>query len=197
MKFRAWLVDLDGTLYRPLPVKLAMGAELLLLGPRHIPTLRKFRKEHERIRAEGTEVGEPYRVQVERAAAALGEEPSRVAELAEEWMQARPGKWLRRFRRSELLEEIRGFRANGGKTALVSDYPARKKLSALGVADLFDAIVASGEPGGPGALKPDPRGYLLAAEQVGIPAAECLVIGDRDDADGEAARRAGMEFRRV
>ena len=87
--------------------------------------------------------------------------------------------------------------ARARATPVVSDYPARKKLSALGVTDLFDAIVASGEPGGPVALKPDPRGYLLAAEQVGIPAAECLVIGDRDDADGEAARRAGMQFRRV
>jgi HAD superfamily hydrolase (TIGR01549 family) len=46
-------------------------------------------------------------------------------------------------------------------------------------------------------LKPWPDGYLLAAERLGVAAAECLVIGDREDADGLAASRAGMAFRRV
>src|SRR6185295_11178284 len=31
-KYQAWLVDLDGTLYRAAPVKLAMAFELALLG---------------------------------------------------------------------------------------------------------------------------------------------------------------------
>jgi len=75
--------------------------------------------------------------------------------------------------------------------------PARRKLAALGAAALFDAVVASGEPGAPGALKPSPEGYLAAATLHGVAPAECHVIGDREDADGEAARRAGMAFRRV
>jgi beta-phosphoglucomutase-like phosphatase (HAD superfamily) len=33
---------------------------------------------------------------------------------------------------------------------------------------------------------------LSAAERLGIAPANCLVIGDRDDADGAAARAAGM-----
>jgi HAD superfamily hydrolase (TIGR01549 family) len=62
---------------------------------------------------------------------------------------------------------------------------------------LFDVVIASGEPSGPPRLKPAPDGYLLAAERLGVVPAGCLVIGDRDDTDGEAARRAGMAFRRV
>jgi HAD superfamily hydrolase (TIGR01509 family) len=53
-------------------------------------------------------------------------------------------------------------------------------------------VVSSGEPGGPSRLKPDPEGYLSAAERLGIAPERCLVIGDRDDADGAAARAAGM-----
>ena len=41
-------------------------------------------------------------------------------------------------------------------------------------------------------LKPHPEGYLSAAERLGVAPSACLVIGDRDDADGAAARAAGM-----
>jgi HAD superfamily hydrolase (TIGR01509 family) len=112
-------------------------------------------------------------------------------------MHERPGKYLRQFQRTALIAEIREFRAQGGKTALVSDYPASLKLEALGAADLFDAVVASGEVGGPSKLKPDPEGYLLAASRLGVSPARCLVIGDREDADGAAAVAAHMEFRLV
>ena len=64
-------------------------------------------------------------------------------------------------------------------------------------ADLFEVVVANGEAGGPRWLKPDPDGYLSAAGRLGVAPERCLVLGDRADADGEAARRAGMTFRHV
>ena len=109
-----------------------------------------------------------------------------------EWMFRRPLKWVARSRRADLVERLKKFREAGGKTALVSDYPATEKLNALGVANLFDLVVSSGEPGGPSQLKPHPEGYLSAAERLGVAPSACLVIGDRDDADGAAARAAGM-----
>jgi FMN phosphatase YigB (HAD superfamily) len=194
----AWLVDLDGTLYRPLPVKLAMAAELVLAGRRHLPAIRAFRHEHERLRATGHDpVESPFRLQLERAAAATGCSPADLDAIVAEWMVRRPGKWIRRFRRASLLVEIGRFRDAGGRTALVSDYPARAKLDALGVTALFECVVANGEPGGPARLKPWPDGYLRAARELGVEPSRCLVVGDRDDADGEAARRGGMSFRRI
>jgi beta-phosphoglucomutase-like phosphatase (HAD superfamily) len=38
---------------------------------------------------------------------------------------------------------------------------------------------------------------LRAAAALEVEPSACLVIGDRDDADGEAARAAGMAFRRI
>jgi len=194
---RAWLVDLDGTLYHAAPVKLAMAAELAVAGLRVAPLLRRFRAEHERVREDETLDGDPFARQIARAALELRVEPATLLGVVDEWMHRRPGKWLRRARRRGLLAELSRFRAGGGKTALVSDYPARVKLAALGAEALFDLVVAAGEPGGPPRLKPAPDGVLAAAARLGVSASECLVIGDRDDADGEAARRAGMAFRKA
>lgn len=43
-----------------------------------------------------------------------------------------------------------------------------------------------------GCTKPDPRFYSDIAALIGAPARCCLSIGDREDADGKPARRAGM-----
>jgi FMN phosphatase YigB (HAD superfamily) len=194
----AWLVDLDGTLYHARPVKLAMAAELALGGWSALAVLRRFRQEHERLRRELVDpVPSPYALQLDRTAEALGRPRAEVEQLIEKWMIERPGKWLRRARRSGLLSEIADYRRGGGRTALVSDYPAKRKLAALGADTLFDVVVANGEPGGPGRLKPWPDGLLQAAAELGVPAERCLVLGDRDDADGAAARAAKMGFRRV
>ncbi len=194
----AWLVDLDGTLYAARWVKLAMAAELALSGWSAVATLRRFRHEHEHLRDDpGTDADTPFSLQIARTASALGVDEELVEQRVQRWMVERPGKWIRLFRRKSLLEEIASFRRSGGRTALVSDYPARKKLEALGGSDLFDVVVASGEPNGPRRLKPDPDGYLRAAKSLGIDPERCLVIGDREDADGAAARAASMQFRRV
>ncbi|HED65880.1 MAG TPA: HAD family hydrolase [Planctomycetes bacterium] len=197
---QAWLVDLDGTLYHPLPVKLAMAADLAVAGLRQARILQTFRSYHEKVRllADESDAGRsPFRLQVELAAQELALHPDTVEALVWKWMVHRPGPWLRRFRRRALLAEIDRYHAAGGRTALVSDYPAGEKLAAMGITELFDEVVASGEPGGPLRLKPHPEGFLRAADLLSVPPAACLVIGDRDDADGEAARRAGMRFRKI
>jgi HAD superfamily hydrolase (TIGR01509 family) len=193
--YRAWLVDLDGTLYRAGPVKLAMALELSLFGWGALETLRKFRRAHEELRESEGELGaggNPFERQLEHAARALGQERGDVELVVQRWMFERPLKWVARSKRGELLGALESYRAQGGKTALVSDYPAAGKLRVLGAASLFDVVVSSGEPGGPSKLKPDPEGYLSAAARLGIEPERCLVIGDRDDADGAAARAAGM-----
>jgi len=194
--YDAWLVDLDGTLYWPVPVRLAMAAELALFGPRSALLLRQFRKAHEELRRLEFE-GDPFRIQIARTAQALGRSEREIEAVVSNWMIERPARWVGLFRRKSLLAEIESFRKRGGRTALVSDYPARRKLAALGASDLFDVVVASGEPRGPLRLKPHPNGMLRAAEALAVTPARCLVIGDRDDADGLAARSAGMAFHLV
>lgn len=202
--YDAWLVDLDGTLYTARWVKLAMAAELALFGWSAVKTLRQFRHDHEALREEeragkslALSFQSPFAAQLARTAASLSLPVEKVERVVKDWMFERPGKWIGRFPRKTLLREIAEHRARGGRTALVSDYPAERKLAALGASALFDVVVANGETHGPRRLKPDPEGYLRAAELLKVEPARCLVVGDRDDADGEAARAAKMGFRLV
>ncbi len=199
-EIRAWLLDLDGTLYREKPVKIWMGLELALLGPLHLPLLSTFRRQLEVLRHDLNRDPElrfepsPFDEQIRRTSEICGKSEDRVRTLVEEWMLARPGKWMRRVMRKDLLARVAEFRASGGKTACVSDYPAQKKLVALGIDSLFDVVVASGEEPALKRLKPSPDGFALAADKLEIPYEACRVFGDRQDADGEAARALGMQF---
>jgi HAD superfamily hydrolase (TIGR01549 family) len=202
--YAAWLVDLDGTLYAQRWVRLAMAMELLLFGWPALRTLRRFRHEQEAQRAAliagsslATTHRSPYGAQLASTAEALGVPVQNVERIVQDWMFERPGKWIRRFARRGLLAELRDFKVQGGQTALVSDYPAELKVRALGARQLFDVVVANGEEHSPRRLKPDPEGYLRAAELLQVAPERCLVIGDRDDADGGAARAANMAFRLV
>lgn len=197
-KHDAWLVDLDGTLYQPQPLKLAMALQLAVAGPRVVRTISRFRKEHEAVRQAMQEcTPSPFEEQLERTARALQISEADVLAVVNRFMFERPLPWLRRFKRNDLLREIEVFREDGGRTALVSDYPAKAKLEALQVSNLFDRVIACGEPEGPKRLKPAPDGLLLAAKALGVEPSRCLVIGDRADADGAAAKAAGMEFRQI
>lgn len=196
--YQAWLIDLDGTLYKPRPVRLAMAAELLLFGLRDLQSVQAFRREHEAIREEGGAFEpSPFAEQLRRAAAKLDGDEAGLERIVTEWMLQRPSKWIAKFANRSLIAELRAYRAGGGKLALVSDYPGSVKLAAMGLASDFDVAVCNGEADGPARLKPMPDGYLLAAARLGCAPEDCLVIGDREDADGEAARAAGMDFRLI
>ena len=119
--YQAWLVDLDGTLYRPTLVKLAMAFELGLLGWGAVRTLRTFRDAHEQIREGASEltVGNPFERQLEHAARALGRPRADVERLVHHWMFERPLKWVARSKRGDLLLALEAYRAQGGKTGLV------------------------------------------------------------------------------
>ncbi|MFD8635134.1 HAD family hydrolase [Streptomyces sp. NPDC059533] len=66
-------------------------------------------------------------------------------------------------------------------------------LTVLGLLDRFDVLVCAGEYE---KAKPDPEGFLRAAELLGVPAEECLVFEDTD-LGIRAATAAGMASVRV
>jgi len=87
-----------------------------------------------------------------------------------------------------LLERLR---QTGRKTAVVSSAPRQNVealLRGLRIEDAFDVIIAEEDTS---RGKPDPQGYLLAAERLGAAPEECAVIEDAP-AGVEAAKRAGM-----
>ncbi len=67
----------------------------------------------------------------------------------------------------------------------------RRKLTALGLAHRFDAVVFTDEFGRD-VWKPDPRAFLTIIERLGVHAAEAVYVGDNHLKDFLGARRAGM-----
>lgn len=93
---------------------------------------------------------------------------------------------------SQMLE----LRARGLKVAVFSDYGSvQQKLKAIGFrlawADyLFEAPALGG-------LKPCKESFEKICQTIGVLPKECLMIGDREDTDGEGAKSVGMDFHRV
>ena len=64
-----------------------------------------------------------------------------------------------------------------------------RKIEAVGLSGLFDAIVVSSEAG---IIKPNPEVFLLACARLRLPPRLCAYIGDRLDTDARAASAAGL-----
>lgn len=80
----------------------------------------------------------------------------------------------------------------GYKLAVVSDAPrfeAWLRLTALGLQHAFDVVLTYDDTGH---RKPDPGGFRMALEQLGVAADRALVIGDWKERDILGGRNAGM-----
>jgi HAD superfamily hydrolase (TIGR01509 family) len=84
-----------------------------------------------------------------------------------------------------LLDVLRRLRRGGVRTALLSNADT---MPQPGIRDLFDCVLLSGETG---IAKPDPAGFRLAAQRLGLKVGECVFV---DDVPGyvRAAVQAGM-----
>jgi FMN phosphatase YigB (HAD superfamily) len=81
----------------------------------------------------------------------------------------------------------------GIRLVVLSDYGhTKEKLQALGMeCSLFDWVISAPELGG---LKPASQLMACVAAKMGVQPHQCLVIGDRDDTDGELARSFNAPF---
>ena len=188
---RAVSFDLDGTLYS---LAHAKGPLLWATFPRW-RTMRVGRAVREELRgrqfADGQALlDEETRVVAER----LDVDVAAARAALDDIFLVRLTRVLGRIGPYPGVREVLTSVSSGGlKLALVSDRgAAREKLAALGLADLpWVAIVSADETG---TLKPSAAVLTTTAAHLGVTPSELLHVGDRDDADGAAARAAGCPF---
>jgi putative hydrolase of the HAD superfamily len=189
---RLVVFDVDGTLYDQRGLRLRMLREMASSAVRNrdirfINVLRAYRHIREEL---GDSLREDFeRELISRTAARVGCRAEQVRSTAEEWLERRPLPYLARYRYPHLVELFRGLRRQGKTVAIFSDYPARAKLEAMQLeADFIvcatDADVAM--------LKPHPRGLQVLMPRAGFTPAQTLLIGDRVERDGLAARSASV-----
>ncbi len=194
-RHRAVVFDVDGTLYDQRRLRRRMVMELVghcLAHPRDLGLPRRlqvFRRERERL-ADGEAEGIAME-QYLRPAAHLGVPPDALEREVFRWMEERPLRHLAACRSPGAGALFRRLRAAGVAVAVLSDYPAEAKLAALGLT--ADLAVAATDPG-VGRFKPHPAGLLRVLGLLDVAPERCVVVGDRDERDGEAARRVGADF---
>ncbi|MCV6595640.1 MAG: HAD family hydrolase [Mangrovicoccus sp.] len=187
----AVLFDLDGTLYdqkklrqRFLPrlgLHVLSRADLKLL--KIISALRHARE----ALADG-EISPFQDKLIADVAAKTGASPERVRAVLEDWLQTRPLPYLAPAKVPGVEAVFAALRASNRPIAVLSDYPAKEKLAALGLR--ADLVLAATDPE-IAIQKPNPRGIEAAAAHFGLAPSALLVIGDREERDGQAAKRAG------
>lgn len=198
---RGILFDLDGTLYRPAPLRRRMLAELCLVpltrlapreGLRTLRRLKRFREVREELRELGRANESLESLQFRRPAELLGESESAVRATVTEWMLERPLRHLAGTRRPGTRELIAAAGRRGIQVGVFSDYPAPAKLAALGL-DAGVSLTLCATDVEINAFKPHPAGFLAACAHWGFEPGEVLYVGDRIEVDHAGAVAAGLD----
>lgn len=176
------IFDLDGTLIDSLPDIHAAVNRLLAeaqAAPLPLPLVRSF-------------IGDGPEVLIRRVIGAVGTAPERLADWHARFLAIYTADPASRTVVAEgVAPALARLRAGGWRLGICTNKPPTPTaavLAALGLADLFDAVVA-----GPveGRQKPDPAPLLHAAALLGT--GDAVYIGD-SEIDAEAARGAGLPF---
>ncbi len=188
--------DLDGTLYH---MKWFMRPLLIAQLLPHIRRLPRYMS----VRGElmGVDMGSGDRLMRELSIR-LGKREKSEPEKMAEWIRLRfyPAfvklMPLLRDSRPGLDRTVKVLRTRGIATAVVSDFDRiPERLLKLGHdPSAFDDIRSTEKEG---MLKPSARVLSVLARRWRAAPERVLVVGDRDDTDGAAARAAGMPFVRI
>jgi putative hydrolase of the HAD superfamily len=196
-EIRAVTVDLDDTLFAQadwlagawLSVASAAVRAGLPAGPFHAALLE--------CAAAGSDKGGI----IDRALAAVGVGPARIAEMTPRLVEAFSG-WapaaLALY--PGAADALVRLRSAGLPIAVITDGNPRiqrAKISALGLSALVDHVVVSDELGGRAARKPHPAAFLRALALLGVPAEDTVHVGDRPAKDVAGAAAAGLRCVRV
>jgi len=197
------IFDVDGTLYDQRKLRIYMLLNFIIYiikNPKKLYELkliyyyRKLFEEYDNIlKNEDTSDGIDI-VLYKRVAEKFDLDIKVVKEIVYKWIYTIPLKYVKKFKKKGINDLFNKIRENNITIAIYSDYLSEEKLKTLGLS--ADMIVASIDKE-IHELKPNPKGLLYIINYFGVNLNRCLLIGDRDDRDGECARNANISFIKV
>lgn len=192
---KAVIFDIDGTLYDLDALQRRMMKEIFLFYLRRpwrisdVKILWDFRAMREE-RA-GKEAKNLENIQYEWGAQKSKVSPQKVFRIVQQWIFEKPLNHLSSIRYPGLLKFLDILKQKGIKIAFWSDYPGEKKLEVLGIRPQNCFSATDKEIN---ALKPHPKGLRVVTKSLKVSPQYCLLIGDQDGRDGQAARHLGMPY---
>lgn len=192
---RAVIFDLDGTLYAQPKLRryvFLLLIQHILLQPQNIRdiyilyTFRKIRERH---------AGEVVPNLEEKQYAWVEEQTTipraHVKKVVEHWMHEVPLSYLERCKPKKLADAMQKLKSTGIRIGVFSDYPVAAKLATLGLT--ADATAHATEQN-VDALKPHPRSLETVRAALHVPNEACVVVGNRESRDGDAARALDIQY---
>lgn len=186
------IFDLDGTLYK----KKGMVRRMLCSAPLEWRLMFAERKTRKQLRGQWMQNEAAF---YQNYFQTMSKFCSKTPEKLKQWYFERymplmvqvirthykPVKWLGQFIEACHIRRI--------KTVILSDYGhVSEKLDALHLdSNLFDWIISAPELGG---LKPASQLLDQVANKMQVNVNQCLIIGDRNDTDGQLAQIKGVHF---
>ena len=188
---RLVVFDVDGTLYRQRPLRLRMARDLLLhsLTKRDlnvISVLRNYRRIRERLADRQAADFEP--ALIAETAAATANTPNAVRAIATEWLERRPLPISRQLSLSRIAPIVRRPAAQGKDHRRAFGLPGGGEARRFGTDRGSCCNRRRRERWLSQTASARPESLIVAA---GVNANATVLIGDRADRDGVAARRAG------
>lgn len=201
-EYKIVIFDLDGTLYYQKPFRIRMFRWLLGYAITHpsavkdMLIIKKYRSVREEWEKYDTALeGDCEQSLDDRQYAYVAEKmnvmPDRVKRAVTFFMLEAPLKLLRLYRDDVLAQMIEELHDNQKTVVIYSDYPVENKLNALGIQS--DACYTSADSR-IGCMKPDPKGINVILKDMGCANTEAVMIGDRYEKDGMAARQNDVDY---
>ena len=180
---RAICFDLDGTLYDLPRQKRRLWKWML----RHPIVLKVWQEETALLR--GVRGNDLHGVVAQRVAQRCGITLEKAQAIIQKVVfEIYPATFSPQDLLPGLLELFAWIDDNEIPRSVVSDHPTDKKLHGLGQTEGWQCTIDCSDLG---ALKPLPDGLEKAARLMGVNPNEVLMIGDRDDTDGQMALHVG------
>ncbi|MBL7110802.1 MAG: HAD family hydrolase [Bacteroidales bacterium] len=186
--------DVDGTMYNQKRLRQKMFFSLISYYlPRplrwsELRILKTFREERENHKSRPT--ADLQHDQYVWCQTKTGKDIERIKKVVKHWILEYPLRLLHKLVYPGLHELFAVLNKAGIPVAVLSDYPAEEKMRAM---DLQADLVIDAADKRVNALKPDPAGLKFIAEYFKTDTRNIVFIGDREDTDGEAARRIKMQ----
>lgn len=198
-KIQAVMFDVDGTLYNQTKLRYIMSFKILfnavanpLSAKRTINVIKYYRYAQEILREKKIYSVTDGEGQIKLTSQLSNTDEATVREIVKKWFEEIPLTVIPGCKKNNLEKTFEWLYKNGFKIGLYSDYDCNEKAKVLNIDKYISAYVSSADSS-VGVFKPDPKGFLIAAEKLGVFPENVLYVGDRVEVDLVGANAAGMK----